>query len=86
VNMYGRWETLPGQNVANIKAKVKTGVTLAVGGSGLVEIWDEHAASGLEVTAYNNWIDAAAIAASTEILISWKFGEQKWVVTDNECA
>lgn len=82
----GRWETLPCQNLSNIWAKVKTGVTIAVAGSGLVEVWHGGSASGLEVTAYNTWIDAASIAAGTEVLISWNVPQKKWIVTDNECA
>ncbi len=77
--------TLPGQNINGVFAKVKTGVTIASGGSGLVEIWEEGSASGVEVTAYLNWIHTESIAAATQIRITWKPAQSKWVIVDNAC-
>lgn len=82
----GRWETLPNQNLTGIWAKVDSGVTISDGGSGTVSVWHEGTDSGLNVTAYLNWIHTDSITENTEIFIDWNIPQQKWFVSDNACA
>lgn len=85
-NMYGRWETLPCQNINNILAKVDSGVTITDGNSGTVSVWHGGSDSGLNVTAYLDWIQTESIGENTEILIDWNLAQQKWLINDNACA
>lgn len=85
-NMYGRWETLPNQNIVGVLAKVDSGVTITDGGSGTVSVWHEGSDSGLNVTAYLDWLHTDSIGENTEIVIDWNVTQQKWLIMDNACA